>query len=222
MNTFKQYNKYWHYRKVIALSGKIASGKSFALKCFAHFGFPTLSADNIVKSVYTDLSIMQEVFSKLNLPFPSDSFSADNLMRTVKIWALANSHNLNLLSEILAPFIRTKRSSLIAQIRAKSNRAIIYEIPLLHETGQEEIFDYIINLICPYHIRLARALKRHNITKEDFDKIDKLQAEDQDRIKKSDVIISSSYSKKAVFEQIKRIIKYDRNNIRYRNNRLIF
>lgn len=214
--------KHWRPYQLIALSGKIASGKSFALKCFAHLGFNTLSADNIVKSVYADFKIMKEVFNKLNLAFPSSSLSTDNLMQIAKIWALKNSQNLKLLSEILAPFIKQKRQLLLEQMRAKSSKAIIYEIPLLHETGQEEIFDYIINLICPYHIRLARALKRHNISKEDFDKIDKLQAEDQARIKKSDIIIHSSYSKKAVLEQIKRIIKYDRNNTRYRNHRIAF
>ncbi len=190
-------------KQIIALSGKIASGKSFVLQCFKKLGFIVLNADELTKY----LLMQPEIIAQIQVHFPKCVQNGVVVSAILSKLVFGDKSKQDLLESIMLPVIKARRHELIVEKRKFSERTIIYEIPLLHETKQECEFDAIINVLCPEHIRKVRALKRKNMTSDLFYAINAKQVEDNVRVCSSDFILYSGYSRAALYNQIKRIIR---------------
>ena len=184
--------------KIIALTGAIASGKSLALSLFKEHGFMTVSADAIVQELYQDPKIVKQI-ARIAPVAESESCVEIPTLRNI---ITQNSQLIEHLQSIMLPRIKVRRQEIFNQSEGKS---VVYEIPLLFETNQQDGFDYVISLICSEEIRRQRALRR-GIKLEMFELLNSKQTTDQVRINHSDIVIDTSGSIAQIRKHIESII----------------
>ena len=51
----------------VAITGGIASGKSYALKYFSSLGYPVISADDEIQKIYQDKKVLNQISKIFNI-----------------------------------------------------------------------------------------------------------------------------------------------------------
>jgi len=81
---------------------------------------------------------------------------------------------------------------------------IIFDVPLLFESGLDKFCDKILVVISDYEIQLNRIIERDKIDRELAEKIIKSQLSNEERIKKADVVIENNSNLEDLFEKVER------------------
>ena len=86
----------------------------------------------------------------------------------------------------------------------KTDKVIIFDVPLLFESGIDKFCDKILVVISDYEIQLNRIVERDKIDRELASKIIKSQLSNEERIKKADVVIENNSNLEDLFEKVER------------------
>lgn len=81
---------------------------------------------------------------------------------------------------------------------------IIFDVPLLFESGLDKFCDKILVVISDYEIQLNRIIERDKIDRELAEKIIKAQLSNEERIKNADVVIENNSNLEDLFEKVER------------------
>ena len=85
-----------------------------------------------------------------------------------------------------------------------TDEVIIFDVPLLFESGLDKFCDKILVVISDYEIQLNRIVERDKIDRELAAKIIKSQMSNEERIKKADVVIENNSNLEDLFEKVER------------------
>ena len=109
------------------------------------------------------------------------------------------------LEQILHPAIRTAMER-----RARQNRSpyVVLMIPLLVETGQQELVDRILVVDIPEELQLERVCERDGISIEEARKILASQAGRKERLAAADDVILNTGSKETLQESVERLHRH--------------
>jgi dephospho-CoA kinase len=145
----------------IGITGGIGSGKSTAAKVFALLGVPIYYADDAAKAVMnTDQAVQQAIIAA----FGENSYVNSVLDRSYLAARVFNDpKQLELLNSIVHPATIRDADKWIQNQQAPY---VIKEAALLFESGSYSALDYVIGISAPYPLRLHRAMKRDNISRE--------------------------------------------------------
>ena len=173
--------------KKVALTGSIGMGKSTVAKMFKTAGIPVFDADAVVRELQGPGGALVE---RIGAMFPGcvrcGTLDRDCLAQIV----LEDPSKLAALEAIVHPAVREWREAFVA--RHASAELLIFEIPLLFETGSESEFDAIIVVSAPEDIQRARVLERRGMTPARFDSIMKLQMPDSEKRRRADFVVDTS------------------------------
>ena len=89
-------------------------------------------------------------------------------------------------------------------IEKNTDKVIIFDVPLLFESGIDKFCNKILVIISDYKIQLNRIVERDKIDRELAEKIIKSQLSNEERIKKADVVIENNSSLEDLFEKVER------------------
>jgi dephospho-CoA kinase len=146
-----------------ALTGGIATGKSYCLGRFASLGAATIDADRLAREVVepgtTGLSRVVERFGDAILG-PDGALDRAALGRIVFADRIARAD----LESIIHPEVYRRISAWFANL--PSGAVAIADIPLLFETGHQHDFDLTIVCACEPAEQLRRLMSRDKLTRE--------------------------------------------------------
>lgn len=148
-----------------ALTGGIATGKSYCLARFASFGVPIIDADVLAREVVAPgtpgLRAVAERFGQHLL-------QPDGTLNRPALGALVFSDRAAraALEAIIHPEVRRRIREWFAQLPHETRLAIA-DIPLLFETGQEHDFDRVIVSACDPFEQVRRVMTRDGLSEED-------------------------------------------------------
>ena len=108
------------------------------------------------------------------------------------------------LEALVHPAVRAARDRFIAANRDAA--MILFDIPLLYETGGEANADKVIVVSAPAAMQRARVLARSGMTAQKFDGILARQMPDADKRKRADFIVDTSGSLAETEAQVAAII----------------
>lgn len=148
----------------IALTGGIATGKSYVLARFAERGAATLDADDVARRV---VEPNQPAWQALRRRFGAEMFGADGRLRRQRLAALvfADAAARADLEAIVHPPVQTAIDDWFREDPAASSAGLaIACIPLLFETGRAAAFDVVIVTVCETATQLARLAARDGLT----------------------------------------------------------
>src|SRR5882724_4051423 len=144
----------------VALTGGIASGKSYVLDLLRARGVPCLDADSLAQGV---MAPGTEATSAIAERFGADILAADGSVDRTKLGPIvfADQAARRDLEAIVHPAVyRAIAAGLRAFELISEPPLAIVDVPLLFETGAEEKFDKVIVTICPTEMQIARLIQR--------------------------------------------------------------
>ena len=186
---------------IVGLTGGIASGKSTVSTIFNSLGVKIADADKIAKEISQRENVKKEI---LNI-FGKDVFSLDNQLDRSKLKEIVFSDR-NKLAE-LNGIIHPKIMEEFKKIKANSckNDIIIFDIPLLFETGMDKLCDKVIVVFIDKEEQIKRIEERDKIERDLCEKIIASQLSLEDKLKRADVIIDNSGSLEELGIKVKKI-----------------
>ncbi len=144
-----------------AICGNIASGKSEVEKIVSSLGYKVLDTDTVAHNL---LDYFHKDICKIFKNY--DIFDENLKISRKKLGEIVfNDKNLKLeLEKFLHPKIRDKIKEFFGE--NINNEKLFVSIPLLFESGMQDMFDKIIFIYADDNIRLKRLIERNNYTKE--------------------------------------------------------
>lgn len=185
----------------IALTGSIGMGKSTVAKMFEAAGVPVFDADSAVRQLQgPGGSLVRDIGELFPGCVRSGTLDRECLAQIV----LENPAKLAALEAIVHPAVREWREAFVRDHH--SAPALIFEIPLLFETGSEREFDKVIVVSAPADIQRARVLERRGMTAEKLRSILNRQMPDEEKRRRADFVIDTGGSLSTTEAQVGEII----------------
>jgi dephospho-CoA kinase len=144
----------------IALTGGIATGKSYVLEQFRRRGIPCLDADELAHGV---TAAGTEATTAIAARFGREMLAPDGSVDRVRLGPMvfADAAARRDLESIVHPAVyRAVTAGLRAFELTGDAPVAVVDVPLLYETGAEQKFDKVIVTMCPPEVQIARLVAR--------------------------------------------------------------
>jgi dephospho-CoA kinase len=185
----------------IALTGSIGMGKSTVAAMFARAGVPVFDADAVVRQLQGPGGALVDKIGEL---FPGTvrcgTLDRDCLAQIV----LENPAKLSALEGIVHPAVRDMREAFIDKHAGAP--ALMFEIPLLFETGGDKEFDKVVVVSAPAEVQRARVLGRRGMTAAKLESILKRQMPDEEKRRRADFVIDTGGDLSTTEAQVRDIL----------------
>ena len=148
-----------------ALTGGIATGKSYCLARFTALGVPVIDADVLAREAVAPGSPGLRAVSER---FGPRVLQNDGTLDRAALGAIvfADRAARGALEAIIHPEVRRRIREWFAQ-RPHGTAVAIADIPLLFETGQEHDFDRVIVCACEPALQISRVMARDGLSEAD-------------------------------------------------------
>lgn len=141
---------------VVALTGGIGSGKSTAAQNFAELGALVIDADQLARMA---IERGTDGFADVLLRFGEEIILNGDIDRKKLAEIVFSDEKARKdLEAIIHPLVQAMFAEAVADL--EHGDILIYEIPLLVETGAAEKFDFVVTVESDLELRKARLLKK--------------------------------------------------------------
>jgi dephospho-CoA kinase len=185
----------------IALTGSIGMGKSTVARMFERAGAAVFDADAVVRQMQGSGGDLVEKIGEL---FPGcvrcGTLDRDCLAQVV----LSDPAKLALLEQLVHPAVRAAREAFIAE--HPEAPVLIFEIPLLFETGDAREFDKVIVVSAPANLQRARVLERTGMSQSKFESILARQMPDEEKRRRADFVVDTGIDLSTTEDQVRDIL----------------
>ena len=180
----------------VGITGGIGSGKSVVGQVFSALGIPVFKADDAAKYLMNnDADLIRAIKALLG----KEVYVNGQLQNTI-VSSIVYSHpeKLQQLNALVHP-----ATIVYAQkwIEEQTSPYMIKEAAIFFETGTNAGMDVMIGVFCPLELRIERAMKRSNLTREKVLGIIAQQMDETEKMKRCDHIIIND-DKTAVLPQV--------------------
>ena len=169
----------------IGLTGGVASGKTTVSNFFKQFGIEVIDADVISHQVTKpDGTAFQEIISS----FGSSVLDENGLIDRKKMRKIIfdDVSKKEMLERIIHPKVREEMFNLASQ---SNDHYLIVSVPLLVETGMNEMMDRTLVVDCSEETQIERLMHRDKITLGEAKSILRNQTNRSTRLKAADDLI---------------------------------
>jgi dephospho-CoA kinase len=142
----------------VALTGGIATGKSYVLAQFAARGVPTIDADTLAReAVAPGTAGLAAVVTRFGPEVLDDQGALDRGLLGRMVFADTQARRD--LEAIVHPVVRAAMDRWFTELPPR-HRVAVADVPLLYETGRERAFDVVVATVCPPEVQVARLRAR--------------------------------------------------------------
>ena len=174
----------------VALTGNIGAGKSTVAELFKRWGATVIDADQLVREAQAP---GQPVLAKIVSRFGKELLRADGTLdrAVLRAMVLADARARADLNSIVHPEVHRRRQALLAEARARGERIVVSDIPLLFESADPAEFDAIVLVDAPEAVRRARLLATRRLPPEEADRLMAVQLSSTPKRARSDYVIEN-------------------------------
>lgn len=182
--------------KIVAITGGIGSGKSFALAILKREGYHTLSCDQIVNELYQKPKV-KKLIKKM---FPSGVSGRFRLVLDKKEIARLTFNDKDKHAQLTS----TITPLVLEQIKKRTKKLeglVFVEVPLLFECNYQNEFDQVLVIMRDKKARINSVINRSNLTEQQV--IDRMNRQvDYDKLDLSNYITVNNDGDVNNFEQL--------------------
>ncbi|HVF83037.1 MAG TPA: dephospho-CoA kinase [Sphingomicrobium sp.] len=187
--------------KTLALTGSIGMGKSTVANMFAARGIPVFDADATVRQLQGPGGALVEAIEQR---FPGTTRSGAVDRDALASAVLGKPGELAALEALVHPAVQAERNRFITDHRDRT--ALLFDIPLLFETGGDQLFDHVIVVSAPHATQRRRVLARPGMTEARLDAVLARQLPDAEKRSRADFVIDTSVSLAETEHQVDAIL----------------
>ena len=185
----------------LALTGSIGMGKSTVAAMFERAGIPVFDADAVVRGLQGPGGELVETIEK-HFPGTTGPSGVDRDALSKRV--LGDPEQLERLEAMVHPSVHRARAKFLLDNQDKP--ALLFEIPLLFETGGHEAFDKVIVVSAPADVQRTRVLARPGMTEEKFDALLARQMPDAEKRKLADFVVDTGSDLSTTESQVRDIL----------------
>lgn len=186
----------------LGLTGSIATGKSTTAALFAEAGIPVHDADAAVHAIYGD-----EGVEPVRALIPS-AIGDEVVDRALLKAALANDPALlPRLEAIVHPLVQAREEQAAQRAKAAGHTLMLFDIPLLYETGGEARMDKVVVTHCAPQTQMQRLLARPGVDRTTAAMLIARQMPQDDKKARADYLIATDHGVEAARVRVQEILK---------------
>jgi dephospho-CoA kinase len=185
----------------IALTGSIGMGKSTVARMFERAGVPLFDADAEVRRLQAPGGALVDAIARR---FPGSVQNGAIDREALSALVLGKPDELAALEAIVHPAVHQARTRFI--LDHGDALALLFDIPLLFETGGEGAFDKVIVVSAPEDVQRERVLSRPGMTADKLDALLARQLPDEDKRARADFVIDTRGSLEETERQVEHIL----------------
>jgi dephospho-CoA kinase len=188
----------------VALTGGIATGKSYVARRMKEMGVPVVDADILARHVVEPGT---PALDAIRARFGGAVFQPDGTLDRKALGAIVfrdPAARLEL-EAITHPAVRAAIDGFFETLPPGTPLAIA-DIPLLYETGREKDFARVIVAACPAATQIARVMARDGVTREEAEQRLAAQWPIEDKVKRADAVVWTTGSHEETDAQVAAIV----------------
>jgi len=191
---------------IIGVTGGIGSGKSTFEKTVKDLDFSTIDADVIA----SEILIANDPLKNLIVRFFKAECDVDVLIggeinkKIIAKWFFTDSKTKKYIEGLIHPLVKTHIENWIEE---HSNETVFIFVPIMFETGFNEMMDKVINISSTILNRADRVMKNRNCSFADFHSRVKNQTCEEERCMRSDYVIENNDTIEEFEKNILKIIE---------------
>jgi dephospho-CoA kinase len=174
----------------VALTGNIGAGKTTVAELFRRWGATVIDADELVREAQAP---GQPVLGRIAARFGGELIGNDGVLDRAALRAkvMADPAALADLNRIVHPEVHRRRLALLAEARARGDRVVVSDIPLLFEADDPAAFDAVVLVDAPEPVRRARLLAHRDLSASEADRMIAAQHASGPKRARSDYVIDN-------------------------------
>jgi dephospho-CoA kinase len=189
----------------IGITGGISTGKTSFCECLQEI-VPTakfFDADEAAHAVVDVSEVQQEIRET----FGDEVFLPRGDLNRAKLRAIVfgDAAKKRALEQILHPRIRRQWRT-EAERHRNSPNFFFADIPLLYETGGENLCDRVVVVACSQKVQLGRLEKRMSITAAEARKMIKSQMPLEEKIRRADHVVWNNGDRATLYQQARFLV----------------
>ncbi|MBA9087390.1 dephospho-CoA kinase [Fontibacillus solani] len=177
----------------IGLTGGIAAGKSTVSQMLVNRGAALIDADVVAREIMEPgHPVLQRVVER----FGQEVLHEDGTLDRKKLGSIVFSDptQRKALEEITHPAIRSEMREAMSRLEAENpRRLVIADIPLLYESGLENLYEEIMVVYVPREIQLDRLMQRDGLSLSGAEARLSAQMDIELKKQRADIVIDNSY-----------------------------
>jgi dephospho-CoA kinase len=189
-----------------ALTGGIATGKSYVRARLASHGLPTLDADTLARdAVAAGSAGLDEVVARFGAGLLSADGSLDR--RALGAVVFGDPQARADLEAIIHPRVREATGVWLDRLAIAGDPLAIVDIPLLYETGRDHDFDRVIVTSCPRVQQVTRVVERDGLTAAQAEARIDAQMPTDEKVRRADFVIDTGGTFGDTNRQVDRVVE---------------
>jgi dephospho-CoA kinase len=175
----------------VALTGNIGAGKTTVAQLFERWGATIIDADQLVRDIQgPGQPALEQIAARFGSGVIKDDGTLDRATLRAKVFADPTA--LADLNRIVHPEVHRHRSRLLADARARGDRIVVSDIPLLFEADDPKAFDAVVLVDAPDRVRRARLVDLRGLTSAEADRMMQAQMPAATKRGRSDFVIENN------------------------------
>jgi dephospho-CoA kinase len=192
---------------VVGLTGGIATGKSTVAQMFKRCGAVVIDADQLARDV---VQRGKPAWREIVKVFGEGVLSPNGSINRHVLGTIVfhNRRKLRTLEDIIHPRVAREQQRLVRRIAKRSpNAVVVYEVPLLFESGADKRVDKIVVVTADRETQIARLKQRNGLSRnEALQRIDN-QMPLARKVRRADVVLDGTRDKVVVKQEVRRLVQ---------------
>jgi dephospho-CoA kinase len=190
----------------VALTGGIATGKSYVRARVAGHGIPTLDADTLARdAVAPGSSGFAEVVARFGGAVVAPDGSLDR--KALGALVFTDGQARADLEAIIHPRVREATGTWLDRLAVAGESLAIVDIPLLFETGRDRDFDRVIVTSCPRSQQVTRVVERDGLTPAQAETRIDAQLPTDEKVQRADFVVDTGGTFGDTNRQVDRVVE---------------
>jgi dephospho-CoA kinase len=191
---------------LVGLTGGIATGKTTVAQMFKRCGAVVIDADQLAREVVRPKT---PAWREIVAAFGDDILTPNGSINRQALGAIVfhDRRKLRELERIIHPRVAREQQRLVRRIAARRpNAVIVYEVPLLFESGAHKRVDKVIVVTADRKTQIARLKRRNDLTRAEALRRIKHQMPLARKVRRADVVLNGTDEKAAVRKEVRRLM----------------
>ncbi|MDE2679041.1 MAG: dephospho-CoA kinase [Gemmatimonadota bacterium] len=176
---------------VVGLTGNVAAGKSAVAELWREAGVPVVSADELARAAVAPGT---EALAGIAELFGPGVIREDGKLDRAAVRAIVfrDEEALRALEAIVHPEVRRLRDEWTVEQREAGAEVVVWEIPLLFETGIEGEADVVVVVDAPSDVRLRRIVETRGLGEDEAEAVMEAQMAAGEKRRRADVVVENA------------------------------
>ena len=185
----------------VGLTGSIGMGKSTVADMFKKFGCPVFDADKAVHGLYEKGGAGIDIIKSF---YPAAVVNSAVDREILRSYIAENPDKIRELETFIHPLVERLRDDFLKTNQNKE--LLVFDIPLLFETGLNKNMDITVVVSAPYHVQHKRVMSREGMTEKIFSGLLAKQISNDEKKTMADIIIKTDESLNITKSKVKEFI----------------